>query len=138
MKTNFFTLIITCMLLVVLAVPTFAASSKYNFTMNYRVVDGSENGEYHTLSAGKAYIYGTHRQFSSVPNPTGPNTINYQLYNATSGNNFGIVKAIPNSYGEETTVSGTYSGLGGGTKYYLFIWRVDDGRDIKGSGSIYN
>lgn len=121
--------------------PSFAlaASSKYSFTMNYRVVDGSANGIYHSLSKGKAYIEGMQRVASKdkghVPKPY---TVNYTLYNKTSGNKFGNVAKTPPDSGSNA-VAGSYSGLGGGTKYYLLIWKTeDDGFNITGDGSVYN
>jgi len=139
MKNKIFTLAIVGLLSLAMAIPTLAASSSYSFTMNYRMVDGAANGQFHSLSAGTAKISGSHYQYASEPNPTGPNVINYQLWNKTSGNNFGIVKSTPTSDGNRVYFQGSYpTSVGGGTNYYLQIWRVDDGRDIKGSGSVYN
>lgn len=138
MKTKLFSFFTVALLFVVTAVPALAASGNYGFTMSLRVVDGSENGQFYTLNKGSATIKGTHAVVSSLPGALGPNPINYQLYNKTSGNSFGIVKATPLANGERTTVSGTYTGLGGGTSYYLYIWRTDDGRTVNGSGTISN
>lgn len=116
---------------------SLAASNSYSFTMNYRVVDGSANGQFKKLSKGKAYISGTHKITKSLPGALGPYTLHYQLFNKTSGNSFGTVKSTPTKSG--TSFSGTYSGLGGGTKYYLFIYKIEwDGHTVQGSGKIYN
>jgi hypothetical protein len=138
LKTKLLSIGIIGFLALIMAIPALAASNSYSFTMNYRVVDGSANGQFHTLKSGTASIRGSHYQYSAEPNSVGPNPVNYQLYNKTSGNSFGIVKSTPTTDGSSKSFSGSYSGLGGGTSYYLFIWRTDDGRNIKGSGLIFN
>lgn len=139
MKNKFFTIIILSFITFVAVLPSvsLAASNSYNFTMSYRVVDGSENGKFMTLSKGTAEILGQHKIISSLPKPPPPYTLNYQLYNKTSGNSFGIVKSTPSS--TLRSFSGTYSGLGGGTSYYLFIWKTEiDGHTIQGKGDVFN
>lgn len=140
MKTKLFSVSVICILSIIIAMPSFAfaATNAYSFTMNLRIVDWSKNGQYFKLNKGTAKLSGTHYQYSSDPSPVGPNPITYQLWNKTSGNSFGTIKATPNKNGTSSSVSGSYSGLGGGTKYYLQIFRVDDGRNIKGSGKISN
>ena len=139
MKSKIFTFSVVCFLALIMAVPTFAASSKYSFSMSYRYVDGSANGQFHSLSKGTAKIDGLHRQFSADANPTGPNTVHYQLRNKTSGKSYGVVSSTPYSDGSAKNVSGTYSGIGGGTNYYLVIWKdADDGRNTKGYGTVSN
>ena len=139
MKSKLFSIGFTSLLALVVAAPAaFSSSSSYSFTLDNRVVDGSKNGQYHNLSKGSATISGKQHQYSSDPKPVGPNTISYQLWNKSSGNSFGVVKSVPNSDGTSNSVKGTYSGLGGGSKYYLLIFRTDDGRNIKGSGTVSN
>ena len=136
MKTKLFSVIILGLLALVMATPaiTQAASNSYSFTLNYGVVDGSKNGQFYNLKKGTAKLSGKQYQYANDPNPVGPNTIYYQLRNKTSGNSFGTTSAR----GTNTSVSGSFSGLGGGTSYYLYIWRTDDGRDMKGSGTVSN
>jgi hypothetical protein len=139
LKNKFFTIIILSFITFVAVLPSvsLAASNVYDFTMSYRVVDGSENGKFMTLSKGTAKISGRHKISSSLPGALGPFTVNYQLYNKTSGNSFGIVKDTPSK--TEHGFSGSYSGLGGGTSYYLFIWKSDvDGHTITGNGTVFN
>lgn len=44
------------------ATMTFAGSSNYRFT-HHRVVDGSDNGTYHSLDKGTVYIDGGHYEY---------------------------------------------------------------------------
>ncbi|MGM0865409.1 MAG: hypothetical protein ACQEWF_12105 [Bacillota bacterium] len=139
MKSKFFSFAVVCLLALVTAVPTLAASNSFSFSMSYRVVDGSANGQFHNLKSGSAKINGSHRIFSSDSGAVGPNTVYYQLYNKTSGNSFGVVSSTPTKDGLLKNFSGTYSGLGGGTSYYLLIYKqADDGRNVKGSGTVSN
>ncbi|MBZ5215433.1 hypothetical protein HU186_13945 [Bacillus paralicheniformis] len=140
MKTHIFSVAILGLLSLVMAIPTLAASKNYSFTMEYRVVNGATHGKFFTLKAGKAKISGKQWQFKADPYAVGPNNVHYELKNKTTGNSFGQVVSKPYAENEkDKKVSGTYSGLGGGNRYYLMIWKVeDDGRDIKGNGSVYN
>ncbi|MFC9596979.1 hypothetical protein ACFY5J_07520 [Peribacillus butanolivorans] len=137
MKTKIFSFGIVALLSFVMAVPTLAASNSYGFSMSAAVVDGSKNGEYHTLNKGTAKIDGSHYVSSSRPGALTPSKVTYQLWNKTSGNSFGKVTATPDASGSKN-FSGSYSGLGGGSKYYLIIMKGDDGRTVKGSGKISN
>lgn len=140
MKQKVFSFFIVGLLLVSFAIPAYAATSSYSFTMSFRVVDGSANKEFHKLDKGSVSISGSHRVSSSGDGARDtPLQLNYQLCNKTSGNCFGTVKATPRADGTRTYVNGTYSGLGGGTNYYLFIYRNGtDGHTISGSGTLSN
>lgn len=59
--------------------------------------------------------------------------------NKTTGNEFGTIETKVPTGGTTGSVNGTFSGLGGGTNYYLLIWKVEeDGRTIEGSGTVSN
>src|SRR5699024_10140362 len=105
-----------------LAPPILAATKSYSFTMQLRLVDGSKNGRFMSLSKGQATIRGSHYQSSALEGAVGPNPVHYTLYNKTSGNSFGTISSTPTADGNRTYFSGKYSRLGGGTKYYLLIW----------------
>lgn len=130
----------------IFSLPLFveAASTGYSFTMDNRVVDGSVTGKYHKLSSGSAYltgsqyIYSTDKGYSKQPNPIG-----YELRNKTTRNSFGsFSKAVPSrSSAYPTKISKTKFSktVGGGTNYYLIIWKSDnDGNNVKGSGTVSN
>jgi hypothetical protein len=123
----------------VVAMPALAASNSYSFTMEHRVVDGSNNGQFMSLSKGSASISGSQYQSAALPGATKPQEVNYTLYNKTSGNSFGTVSSTANIDGTSNGISGSYSGLGGGTNYYLLIWKTyEDGRTLEGSGTVSN
>ncbi|MBP1970988.1 hypothetical protein J2Z83_003125 [Virgibacillus natechei] len=139
MKQKGFTIIILGALLFLFAIPAYAASNSFSFTMEHRVVDGSANGEFMTLSRGSAALSGSHYISSSKSGAGGPNQIAYQLCNQTSGNCFGIIRSTPRDDGLRRSFNGTYTGLGGGTSYYLMIYRgANDGHTISGSGTVRN
>ncbi len=141
MKRKIFTTIIIVLLLFTMSVPTFAKSNAFEFTLSNRVVDGSQNGKYHSLDGG------TYASISGSMIQTGGSTVNdskYTIYaelcNKTSGNSFGVVTlGKPTGDITKTTFSGTFSKrkTGGGTKYYLIIYRGEsDGRTMSGSGTL--
>ena len=139
MKSKIYTILLFSLLVTIMSIPAFAATSKFDFTMKHRVVNGKTNGEYHTLSGGKRpTISGSMYQTGGTTN-TGTNEIFVELVNKTSGNSFGSVSlGKPNKNGSKKSFSETFSKkTGGGTKYYLIFYRVEsDGRTISGDGSI--
>ena len=136
------------MLVVILAlvtiVPVLAATSNWKFSMSTGgcEVNGKKNGVFHKLSKGKIAINGdiyTHSNANG--NGSSTNYLNFALYNKTTGNYFGTVKAKPSGYAHGTKkISGTFSkAVGGGTKYYLVIYRGNgDGTKLSGSGKLKN
>ena len=91
MKSKIYTILLFSLLFTIMSIPAFAATSKFDFTMKHRVVNGKTNGEYHTLSGGKRpTISGSMYQTGGTTN-TGTNEIFVELVNKTSGNSFGSV-----------------------------------------------
>ena len=93
--------------------------SNWGFSMNWdgRYVNGANNGVYHSLGPYKVYI---------------------ELLNKTSGNSFGEISVIPKAEALKY-FSGTFSSVGGGTKYYLVAYRTEsDGRRIEADGTLKN
>ncbi len=129
---------------IIVLIPVYAATSSWKFSMSTGgcEVNGKKNGVFHKLSKGKVGISGevyTHSNANGNGGPT--NYLNFSLYNKTTGNYFGNVKVKPSGYAFGTKkISGTYSkAVGGGTKYYLVIYRSNsDGTKLSGSGKLKN
>ncbi|MDA1632458.1 hypothetical protein PDK11_06230 [Bacillus cereus] len=85
MKTKIFSIITALTLLTCFAIPTLAASSSYSFKMDYRVVDGSKNKQFHTLSKGSVYINGSAYVYTTDGGAVGPYDVNYTLYRSAWG-----------------------------------------------------
>ncbi len=117
--------------------PSLAASSLYSFTMNYRVVDGKSNGEFHTLNKGTVYIDGSHVVYSHDPGATSYNDIYYCLIRDRLGPN---VKCGSVSFPYSKSPSGKLGTADkDSSKYYLQIFKIeDDGHNMRGAGTIYN
>lgn len=64
-EKKLFSLITVTILAICFALPSFAASATYDFTMVNRVVNGKDNSVYHTLSAGTAHMNGSSFTYSS-------------------------------------------------------------------------
>jgi len=126
--------------LLISSVFVYALSSSWGFTMGYDgcYLNGSKNNVYHSLAKGGVSISGTIRNTYSQPGATGPNQLTFVLMNKTSGNSFGKVTVTPVANGFKT-FAGTFSSVGGGTSYYLVIYRANpDGRTLVGSGTLKN
>lgn len=119
-------LVITFILSIMLT-PVYAVSSEWSMTMSSegRIVDGSKNGVYHKLDKGKVCISGTMKTIDNKSIKGGVNKVHITLYNKTTGNYFGDVTVTPSEeIGGKVSISGTYEeSVGGGTKYYLYVWR---------------
>lgn len=134
--------IILAIICLISMMPVYAASSSFWFEMNTngRVINGSDNGAYHSLDKGVVSISGTATTNASQNLNGNSNTVYVQLLNKTSGNSFGTVTFKPSaSLGDKVHFSGTYSSVGGGSKYYLMIYRnQSDGLGFTGSGTLKN
>ncbi|MGG0177742.1 hypothetical protein [Gottfriedia acidiceleris] len=137
LKSIFFSTIAVSFLSLVFIIPAFASTSIFNLKMNKVYLDGRVDGAYHKLDAGKVLINGSTYVYSKDAGAKNtPTQLLFSLWNSTSGNSFGSVQAKVGS-----NFSGTFKTVGGGTKYYLIITRVDgkdDGNNIKGSGTLKN
>ncbi|MBA3925998.1 hypothetical protein [Listeria rustica] len=121
-----------------------AASTGYSFTMDKRVVDGSVTGKYHKLSKGNAYLTGSQYIYSADKGYSKKaNAIGYELRNKTTRNSFGsFSKALSSrssTYPTKISKTRFSKTVGGGTQYYLIMWKNDDdGNNVKGSGTVSN
>ncbi|MFZ3579653.1 hypothetical protein, partial [Virgibacillus sp. DJP39] len=136
---NIFSIGIAVILIMSMSLPALAATNYYDFSLNYRVVNGKDNGEFHSLQSGTAHIDGSMYISSSAEGAVGPNNVKYTLYKDEWGFDptFGTVDGgTPRGY--STNFSGSYSGLeSSSSKYYLLIYKVeDDGHNIQGSGEL--
>lgn len=120
------------------ATMTFAGSSNYSFTLDHRVVDGSDNGTYHSLDKGTAYIDGGHYEYLTDKGALSTyNNITYVLYRSRFGPDKSCGSIECDYYTNPSGKIGTADEKS--SKYYLQIYKVeDDGHNIKGSGTIYN
>lgn len=140
MKTKLISIGIATLLAATMCIPVFATSSSFGFTMSNRVVDGSENGAYHSLAGGTyPSISGSMIQVGGQTQSPDACTIYATLLNKTSGNSFGTVTlGRPDLNGHATDFSGRFSKkTGGGSKYYLIVYRnQSDGRVMSGTGTL--
>jgi len=118
----------------------------YEFIMNNSVVDGNRNGRYFYLDKGDVYISGTHYLLSTDDwgESNGFNSVSYVLCMSKFGPDKKIgsvsAKVDPDSQWHYTDY-GPEGCLGyaekSSSKYYLYIYKLDDGHNIAGSGVIY-
>lgn len=119
-----------------LSFKSYTASSYYSFRMRNRVVDGSKNGQYHTLSKGRVYISGncyvTGKDYSQALQAD----LKYTLYEERWGwdKEYNTINS-----GTRTTVRGYMGTVKGGSKYYLLIYTTErDYHHRSGSGRLHN
>ncbi|BCS80445.1 hypothetical protein [Anaerocellum diazotrophicum] len=106
--------------------------------MDYRYVNGAENGIYHKMDVGKMsaiekiWIYSKDSWFGETPN-----RIKYEVWKSSFGldENVGKGDVIPQlPEGTEVDFSKSFGEQKSG-QYYLVFYKIeDDGYNIKGSG----
>ena len=137
-KQNIFAVLTVIAIVSLFSIFSYAKSSNYSFNMKYRVVDGKENKEFHSLNKGTVYITGEHYEYSA---DQGATTNNYDIYYALIRSRLWFDKKCGSvCFSIDEDPSGKL-GTADKTseKYYLQIYKVeDDGHNIKGSGTISN
>ncbi len=111
----------------------YAASSSYSFTMQYYVVDGCDNNEFHYLDSGTVKISGS----TSAPGST--QDVNYELQRDRFGPNksFGSVNGGINQSFSNLTFPN--SADINSSNYCIVIYRAStDPYTVTGSGTIFN
>lgn len=140
MKRLIFTIMTASFLFTVMSMPALAKSSMFDFTMKNRLVDGSKNGIYHSLTGGTyPTLEGDIYQTGGAIVNAGRNTIYAELRNKTSKNSFGeVILGRPDDKGKKVSFSRKFSKkTGGGNKYYLIFYRTEsDGRIMSGEGTL--
>ena len=119
-------------------VPSFAASSSYHFELNYRIVDGKDNGQFHTLNKGTVYIKGEHFDYNYDPGALkNPYDVSYSLLRDRFGPDAKCGTATFDHFEDPSGKLGVADK--DSSKYYLQVWKgEDDGYNMRGSGEIYN
>lgn len=132
--------------ILVMASPALANSSSWYFYENRdgRVVDGSKNGIYHTLTAGTLTISGSIWTAAIYPGSTSVQGITIEVRKpaflgsttiCSTGPYYPSANNIGKSYA--VTVSKNCGGVGAASDYYLYVWRSNtDGREVEGSGNL--
>lgn len=117
---------------------TYAASSSYSFTMNYRLADGKDNGQYHTLDKGNVDIDGTLIETSTDQGALKTyNDVCYVLFRDCLGPDKECGKMVCKNLQNPSGRIGLADQKS--SKYYLQVYKVeDDGHNIAGSGTLYN
>lgn len=125
------TIAVTCAMIIPF-VFVYAASSSYSFTMQYRVVDGCDNDEFHYLDSGTVAISGSTSAGSSTQD------VKYELMRERFGpdKSFGTVNG-----GVNQSFTGTFPSAADidSSNYCLIVFRDStDPWTVTGSGTIYN
>lgn len=140
MKQKILSVFLIIFMLSIMALPALANTSNWAFTMYYRVVDGSANGQFHSMTAGSMSLSGNVWAFSKDPGAVpSPYTIYISIYESVFGPDryVGQSAVTPSdTLFEDAPVSGTYGNQNAGS-YYLFIYKAsDDGWNVSGSGTL--
>lgn len=134
-KNKFKLLVLSLLVVFMFSCSVYAASSSYSFNMAYRVVDGKENGEIHSLDSGIARINGYHETYYSQYPMAPKQDIHYTLVkDGFFGDN--TINSIVISL--DSTFSRSFGTIDAG-KYYLQIWKSSiDYHHTRGSGTLSN
>lgn len=129
---------IVCSSLVLMtAVPAFASTHGWSFTMNLREVNGNTNGMRYSVSKGMMTNTGTLTVTSLDSGATDkPHTVYAYVYKKSGvlHKNLGYTTVTPSKSG--ASFSKSYGIQDAGTYYLKFAKANDDGWNIKGSGRL--
>jgi hypothetical protein len=125
--------------LLLMAMPSFANTATWSFTMNNRYVNGEDNGVLHTMSAGTMTFGGDVWNYAKAAGATGRNTIHLNVYRQgfpTDPLACSTSATAPATLGQKQAFS-----VGCGSEpadtYYVVAYKVeDDGWDSKGAGTL--
>lgn len=141
MKRRLLSIGLTIFILLIMFTPVYAASSSnWDFTMDYRVVDGDANGKYHNLKKGDMSLSGSIYAYSKDAGAVEkPYKVYISIYESKTGvdRSVGKTSKTPSSQlNSPVKISGSWGEQNAG-KYYLIVYKSeDDGWNIKGSGTI--
>lgn len=121
------------------AAPVLASSSFYSWSMSNRVVDGSRNGQFHSLAAGalrnSGQIWVTSTDSVHQPSPI---TVNIDVMKDDFFDSLVCrVSVLPSQIINSGTQYAKNCGTIAAASYYLIIWKsTDDGWNEAGQGDL--
>ena len=133
-----FTSVIFAAVCFMTVIPTSAATNQFSGSLEYRLLDGSKNNKYYTITANKKLTMSgvayntTYADVNASPNIT----YIYCYEGAASGWGTAICKDTV-KVGLGGSQSFSASGISTKTKCYMYIYKVeDDGLDLSIGGSL--
>jgi len=143
-KSNLAILLPIIFLVIVFAIPIYAASHSFSFDMQFREVNGSKNGRYYSFDAGNITIKGEARHYAVPSGSTPKSNVSINVYQKRSlwaDRSLGMHKIplstkVTDGFTPWVSFSKTYTNQPKG-KYYIVVSRpVEDGACVRGYGTI--
>lgn len=118
-----------------------AATSNFEGTLNYRVLDGSTNGKYYSFDANKTLTMSGSVTIYDTTNYIGtPNTVYILCYEKTlfgQGNKICDTSVTPAYDGQAHSFYATGTTTNTSDKYYIYCHKIeDDGFDLTIKGTL--
>lgn len=140
-RNRIITIAMTLIALLIMATPVLANSSSWWFLAYYdgRVINGHDNGVFHSMTAGTLTISGTITTTAIYGTSNGAQPWYFEVWKDglihTKKCTAGPV-AVPLSWNQSNSFSKNCGSITSGS-YYLVIWRAaTDNREVTGSGTL--
>jgi hypothetical protein len=122
------------------AAPAMANTFNYSWTMNFRSVNGKDNGVFYSMTTGQGYLSGNLSTNSKdIPNPPGPFLVHFEVRrNSLFVDPLICERTVqPNSTGSASFSLSSCGGQWSSGNYYIVVYKVeDDGWNMSGTGTI--
>ncbi|WP_427339522.1 hypothetical protein [Caloranaerobacter sp. DY30410] len=140
MKRRITSFLLMSFILTVMCIPAFANSESWSFVMDYRVVNGKDNGQIHAMDSGNMVINGDIWTYSKDPGSLdSPNKVYVYVYQDVFGPDRKVGYTTVTPYSELNSPKSFSKGFGfqNSGDYYLVIAKSnDDGYNLKGEGTL--
>ena len=128
------------LILTICALPVFANTSSWNFTMDLEKLDGEKNKVYHSMNSGDLIISGDVWTYSTDHGPAkNPVAVRIWIYQSVKGidRNVGSVMVTPtNKLNQKIHFEKLFRKQQSG-KYYFYIFKLkNDCWNVKGAGTL--
>ncbi len=119
-------------------IPASAATNSFSGTLNFRLLDGSSNGKYYTISANKKLtMSGSVSCKKCASNITTPNTTYIQCFEGQASGRGETICSTTVKVGLNQVKNFSVSGTPKKTKCYMYVFKTeDDGYDLSISGTL--
>ncbi|MEW6059400.1 MAG: hypothetical protein AB1551_04545 [Actinomycetota bacterium] len=122
----------------VFAAPAFANSSSYWFKMDYRYVNGSQNGIFHSMTGGNLTNSGQIWVYSKDGGAASPVPVTIEVWDTDGLDNIVCSLSVtPYAKIGQRKAYNKSCGHIDPDEYYIVAWKtVDDGNNVQASGTL--
>lgn len=127
-----------CVICLVTVIPANAATNQFSGTLNYRLLDGSNNGKYYTITANKKLTMSGNVTCDTCSDAKASvNTTYIKCFEGSASGRGTIICSSTVKVGLHESKSFEASGTPKKTKCYMYIFKTeDDGYNLSIGGTL--